>query len=105
MGDQIVAPILMQRKCDGGKDHMSQEEWARLIAERLAGHFVGFTGCGTVFQWWWGSGCVCPGCGRTLLVTLDDLKKYMVRQSVPRLNEQAIEERVLRNVLARLGRF
>lgn len=74
--NQVVAPILMQRQCDGGKSEMAPEEWARLIAERLAGHSIGFMGCGTIFQWWWGSGCVCPGCGRTLLVTLDNLNKY-----------------------------
>lgn len=83
---------------------MSPEEWARLIAERLAGRPTGFMGCGTTFQWWWGSGCMCPGCGRLLLVTIKDLEKYRVQEYSPRISEREIEERILMNVMMRIGR-
>lgn len=102
---QVVGPIILQRKCDGGKSNVTQEEWARLVAERLAGKPVGFMGCGTIFQWYWGSGCVCPGCGRTLQVVMGDLEKYRVQEHAPRFDEQAIEERILRRVLASIGRY
>lgn len=104
MDAQVIGPILLQRTCDGGKDKMPPEEWARLIAERLKGNPVGFMGCGTIFQWWWDGNCRCPGCGRTFSITLEDMKRYRVSNPAPPRYDREMEDRILRNVLARLGR-
>lgn len=101
---RVVGPILMQRQCDGLKSEMTEEQWAEKVALRLQGQPAGFFGCGTWFQWWWGSGCVCPGCGTTFLVTRQDMDRFHVREQVPLFSERDMEERVMRNVLARLGR-
>lgn len=50
--NQVVAPVLMQRQCDGGKGDMSVEEWAKCIAARLT-EGAPIQGCGTWFQWYW----------------------------------------------------
>ena len=103
--NQVIAPILLQRKCDGGQSDMTDEQWAEKVALRLSGQPAGFFGCGTWFQWYWGSGCVCPTCGRTFMVTLEDQKRFCVQQNAPQFDERAIEERLLRNVLMRIGRY
>lgn len=42
--NQVVAPMLMQRTCDGGKSDMTEEQWASLIALKLQGQPTGFMG-------------------------------------------------------------
>lgn len=102
MDNAAIGPILLERCCDGGKGDMTEEEWAKVIAARML-EGAPIHGCGTRFQWWWGSGCVCPTCGRTWVVLLENLKRYRVNTPAPRMDERELEERVLRNVLARLG--
>jgi hypothetical protein len=80
---EVVAPILLERRCDGGQADMPPQEWASLIAQRLNGRVdtgIGFW-CGTRFQWWWGSGCWCPGCGRAYDVNFEMLKRYRVDET------------------------
>ena len=102
---QVIGPILLQRQCDGGKGDMEPSEWAAAIADRLTNGNPSFPGCGATFQWWWGSGCVCPNCGRTWSVTIDAIKRYGIGQYNSHMDEREIEERVLRNVLMRIGRY
>ena len=78
--DKVVGPILLQRQCDGGKADMSPEEWANIIAARLKNSRSYFPGCGTVFQYYWGSGAMCPTCGRSYLTDMESLKRYRVEQ-------------------------
>jgi hypothetical protein len=33
-----------------------------------------FPGCGTRFQWYWGSNACCPECGRAYVVLIDKFK-------------------------------
>lgn len=94
----------MQRQCDGGKGDMSPEEWAKVIAARMT-QGISISGCGTWFQWYWGSGCACPTCGIIWSVTMADKERYHVRNSPPPFDEREIEERVLRSVLARMGKL
>lgn len=73
---QVIGPILLQRQCDGGKGDMEPSEWAKIIAIKLQGNGPVFFGCGTRFQWWWGSGCYCPKCGVNYPSILEHLKRY-----------------------------
>jgi len=36
-----------------------------------------FPGCGTMYQWYLGSGCCCPECGRLYVVNMEDYKSGM----------------------------
>lgn len=101
--NQVVAPILMQRQCNVQED-MAKEEWANIIADRMAGEHVGYFGCGTRFQWYWGMNCLCPKCGKLWAIKLEDMNKFRVQQNFNVIDERAIEDRILRNVLERLGR-
>ena len=103
--NQVIGPILLQRQCDGGKGDMTPEEWAKCIAARIT-EGAPVQGCGTWFQWYWGMNCVCPTCGRHWTTDLNSLNKYraMTILSMP-IDERMLEERVVRNVLARLGRY
>lgn len=101
--NQVVAPILLQRQCNGGKSEMTEEQWAEKVALRLQGEPAGFFGCGTWFQWYFGSGCCCPTCGTTFLVLISDLERFRVLPILDMMKEREMEERILRNVLARLG--
>jgi hypothetical protein len=103
--NQVIAPILMQRQCDGGKSDMTDEQWAEKVALRLQGQPAGFFGCGVWFQWYWGSGCVCPSCGRTFAVTIGDQERFRVLATLNTMKEREMEERVLRNVLTQIGRY
>lgn len=99
---QVIAPVLLQRQCDGGKGDMSPEEWAKVLAARLI-EGAPVHGCGTWFQWYWGMNCVCPTCGRHWAVTLDDIRKYGV-VDVNRPNARELVDRVVREVMVRLGK-
>lgn len=101
--NQVVAPILMQRQCNVQED-MAKEEWAKIIADRLAGEQVGYLGCGTWFQWYWGMNCLCPKCGRLWMVKMEDMNRFRVQENLNRIDERAIEDRILTNVLMRIGR-
>jgi hypothetical protein len=103
--NKVIGPILLQRQCDGGKDDMTDEQWAEKIALRLQGQPAGFFGCGTWFQWYFGSGCHCPTCGRQFAVTFADIKRFRVLTTLDMMKERELEERVLRNVLARIGQY
>lgn len=76
----VIGPILLQRQCDYGKGDMTEEEWTQVLAERLEGAPI--PACWIVFQWWWGSSCTCPGCGRHFLSGLDELKRYRLDYSL-----------------------
>lgn len=101
--NQVVAPVLMQRQCDGGKGDMPAEEWAKCIAARLT-EGAPIQGCGTWFQWYWGMNCICPTCSRHWIVTVEHQKRYRVLEPVYQSDERAMEDRILRNILMRLGR-
>ena len=105
MDSKVIGPILLERVCDGGRCDMTAVQWAEKCALRLQGQPAGFFGCGTRFQWWWGSGCCCPGCGRTFSVTLEDMKRFRVQEYHPHFDERGLEDRVMRNVLAWIGRY
>jgi hypothetical protein len=98
----VIRPVLMQRQCDGGKGDMSAEEWAKRVAARLE-HGTPIQGCGTWFQWYWGMNCVCPNCGITWCVVLEDIKRYGVVDQQRPFDERNLVERVVREVLVRLG--
>jgi len=100
----VIGPILLERCCDGGKGDMSPEEWAKCLAARML-EGAPIQGCGTWFQWYWGSNCHCPTCGRAWVVTLEHLQRYRANTPAPRLDEREIVERVTREVLARIGRY
>lgn len=72
----VVGPILLQRQCDYGKAEMTDEQWAQVVAERLNGDRTAIPACWTTFQWWWGSNCLCPSCGRLFAYTIADLERY-----------------------------
>ena len=78
--NQVIPPILMQRQCDGGRGDMTPEELAEWTAKRLLGEGRYIWGCGTRFQWWWGSNAVCPTCGMTYLCDIEALKRYRLPQ-------------------------
>lgn len=100
----VVAPILLQRQCDGGKSDMTDEQWAEKIALRLQGQAAGFFGCGAWFQWYWGMNCTCPTCGHVWSYTIADQKRFRVLSTLDMMEDREMEDRILRNVLARIGR-
>jgi hypothetical protein len=104
MDNQVIGPILLQRQCDGGKSDMTPEQWAEKLARRLLGQPAGFFGCGTWFQFWLGSSCICPTCGRSFSITLNDIERFRVKVYTPLFDEREMEERIMRNVLMRIGR-
>lgn len=102
--NQVVGPILLQRQCDGGKCDMTEEQWAEKVALRLQGLPAGFFGCGTWFQWYLGMNCTCPRCGHVWAYTIADQKRFRVMSTLGMMKERELEERIMRNVLVRLGR-
>jgi hypothetical protein len=77
---ETVGPILLERVCDFNKSSYTAEG----IREMEAARYPGWTwGCGTKFQWYFGSMCVCPNCGYHYLLTLEMLKsgKYHAGRS------------------------
>lgn len=66
---KVVAPILLERTCDG--EWKNQKEYEAACAN--AGYRL-LRGCGTVFQWYAGMTVVCPNCGHHYLCTLEDVK-------------------------------
>lgn len=82
-----VPPVLLERICDAERSKMSAEEIVNKGAELGQTHgemfmleHPYFPGCGIRFQWYFGSGCQCPECGRLYQVLMEDLKagKYAV---------------------------
>ena len=57
---------------------MTEEEWLDVMRERLKGTRI--FACWVTFQWYWGSQCVCPKCGKIFQFTIEMLKsgKYNV---------------------------
>jgi hypothetical protein len=102
--NQVISPVLLQRQCDGGKGDMTEEQWADRIAMRLRGEPVAFLGCGTWFQFWLGTSCICPSCGWTYQVTQQDVEKFRIWVHTPTFDTREMEDRILRNVLARIGK-
>lgn len=85
--EPAIGPILLERVCDGGRSEMAAEDikkWEMDLQELhgdVLKHHPHFPGCGTKFQWYFGSYGCCPNCGRAYLMTLEMLKsnKYNVR--------------------------
>jgi hypothetical protein len=69
--NKVIGPVLLERVCDGGRSHMTAEEWQR-YNEDFPSHF---RGCGTRFRWYLGTKCMCPTCMREYLYTFEQLKK------------------------------
>ena len=68
--EEAIKPILLEHVCDCGASRVTAEE----IAEARVYYPWAYIGCGTRFQWYWGTNPMCPTCGFVYNVTLDDLK-------------------------------
>lgn len=73
----VVAPILMERVCDGGELECDPRDWAEWESRREASGIPKYW-CGTRFQWYYGPNPVCPKCFRTYLVMGEHMDKYKV---------------------------
>ena len=80
---EVIAtpPVLCERLCDGGKTNMEAgellkytNELVRQYGEAFMLQHKHFPGCGTLFQWYFGSNCWCPECGHLYQVIFTDLK-------------------------------
>ena len=83
MAGEVIGPVLLERECDGGLGDMSEEERAEVIRARAAGEIPRIAACWTRFRWWFGSGCMCPECGRLYNFTMGQYKsgKYHAKIS------------------------
>lgn len=84
---QVIGPILLQRTCDAGQQEFP-EDHADKIARRLKGEPAGYFGCGTIFRWWWGMQCLCPGCGVLYQTKITDIKFYALEPTAKQDNDQ-----------------
>lgn len=73
-----VGPMLLERTCDGGEAESDPKEWAEYMAyKKEEGHPIPW--CGTKFQWYWGSMCICPNCCTHYQVMRKSIEKYRVK--------------------------
>ena len=84
----VVPPLLLQRICDAGRTAMDASEvviWAADLAKQHGEAFMlahpYYPGCGTEFQFYFGSGCRCPECGKAYEVRMDHVRegRYAVK--------------------------
>ena len=69
-------PIILEHVCDHGASRYDPKELAEIQKEAP---WIG-VGCGTRFQWHWGTASICPNCGYHYLVTLEDLKNNFYKR-------------------------
>jgi hypothetical protein len=75
----VVAPLLMERVCDGGEAECDPKDWADWQAQRRASGITWNNWCGTRFQWYWGSQCCCPNCDTCYCIQRKDKEKYIAK--------------------------
>ena len=78
--DEVIPPLLLERRCDCGRSDWSAEEilkqcseWAQQYGPNFLIQYPYYPGCGARFQWY-GFNCGCSKCGRSYLVLLEDIK-------------------------------
>ena len=83
-----VPPVLLERLCDAGRSKMEASDILKYAVELVQQHGEAFMlahpyfpGCGTDFQWYFGSGCHCPECGRQYIV---DMQEYKAGKYTPK---------------------
>jgi hypothetical protein len=74
--NDTVGPLLLERVCDWFEGYTPEQK-----AEALKENPGRYAGCGIRFRWYFGSGCMCPQCGWTYCVTLEDIrsKRFQVQ--------------------------
>ena len=78
MPAKAVAPVLLERECDNNKKSYTAAEIADIEREMPYWRW----GCGTRFQWYWGSTCCCPNCGYLYIYTMEMLKAGKYRATM-----------------------
>lgn len=68
--EEAVGPMIFEHTCDRGRSRHTEEE-AKEIQKDAPWALVG---CGTRFRWYWGTQAICPTCGWTYLLSLEDIK-------------------------------
>ena len=78
--DEVIPPLLLERRCDGGREYWTAEEIMIRTAEYCQQYGEAFVlahpympGCGARFQWY-GFNCNCPRCARAYEVRWEDVK-------------------------------
>ena len=68
--EEAIGPMMFEHTCDGGASRNTPEYNKEIQRE----YPWMYRGCGAKFRWYFGTQAICPYCGYTYLVTIEDVK-------------------------------
>lgn len=71
--DEVIPPLLLERRCDGGREYWTPEyiltqtaEWCQKFGEAFVLAHPYYPGCGKMFQWYYCGNCFCANCSYSI---------------------------------------